>query len=142
MLEEFKKFISRGNVLDLAIGVIIGGAFQDIVSSLVNNIFTPILGILFGGVDFTGLSITIKDSNIMYGMFIQSIVNFLLVAFCLFIFMKFMNRLHDNFDRLSKKKNNKEEEKKEEVKVVKSSEEVLLEEIRDLLKDNKKGKNK
>ena len=141
MIGEFKKFISRGNVLDLAIGVIIGGAFQDIVSSLVNNIFTPILGILFGGVDFTGLSITIKDSNIMYGMFIQSIVNFLLVAFCLFLFMKFMNRLHDNFDKLGKK-NKKEEEKKEEVKVVKSNEEVLLEEIRNLLKDNKKGKNK
>ena len=88
MIKEFKKFISRGNVLDLAVGVIIGGAFSSIVTSLVNNIFTPLIGVLFGGVDFSGLALTIKDSKIMYGAFIQSVIDFLIVAFCLFIFVK------------------------------------------------------
>ena len=137
MIKEFKKFISRGNVLDLAVGVIIGGAFSSIVTSLVNNIFTPLIGILFGGVDFSGLAFTIKDSKIMYGAFIQSVIDFLIVAFCLFLFMKLFNKLSDNLQKITKKKE-KEEEKKEEAKPQKSNEEKLLEEIRDLLKDNKK----
>ena len=81
--EEFKEFIKRGNVLDLAVGVIVGGAFSSIVSSLVNNILSPILGIILGGIDFSGLSITIKDANIQYGLFIQSVIDFLIVSFCL-----------------------------------------------------------
>ena len=72
-IEEFKKFIARGNVIDLAVGVIIGGAFSSIVTSLVNNILTPILGLVLGGVDFSNLAITFKDTRIEYGMFIQSI---------------------------------------------------------------------
>ena len=67
MFKEFKKFIARGNVLDLAVGVIVGGAFSSIVTSLVNNIFTPIIGLIVGGVDFSSLSITFKDTKIMYG---------------------------------------------------------------------------
>ena len=88
MLKEFKKFIARGNVLDLAVGVIVGGAFSSIVTSLVNNIFTPIIGLIVGGVDFSSLSITFRDTKIMYGAFIQSVIDFLIVAFRLFIVVK------------------------------------------------------
>lgn len=123
MLKEFKKFIARGNVLDLAVGVIVGGAFSSIVTSLVNNIFTPLIGLVLGGLDFSALSITFRDTKIMYGAFIQSVIDFLIVAFCLFIIVKFVNKL-------SHKKT--EEKKKEEPK--KSEELKTLEEIRDLLK--------
>ena len=88
MLKEFKEFIKRGNVMDLAVGVIVGGAFSSIVTSLVNNILTPILGIFLGGIDFSGLSITIKNANINYGLFLQSIIDFLIIAFCIFIMIK------------------------------------------------------
>lgn len=120
-LNEFKKFISRGNVVDMAVGVIVGGAFGKIVTSLVNDILMPIIGVLLGGLDFTSLTIRINDAVIHYGSFIQSIVDFLIVAFCIFV----MVRLFERF---------KHEEKKEEVKV-KSNEEILLEEIRDILKN-------
>ena len=122
MLKEFKKFIAKGNVLDLAVGVIVGGAFSSIVSSLVNNIFTPILGLVLGGIDFSGLSITFKDTNIMYGAFIQSVIDFLIVAFCLFIVVRAFNKISIK----------KEEPKKE----VKSAELKVLEEIRDLLSND------
>ena len=125
MIKEFKKFIARGNVLDLAVGVIVGGAFSSIVTSLVNNIFTPIIGLILGGVDFSNLSITFKDTQIMYGAFIQSVIDFLIVAFCLFIVVKFVNKL-----------TNKKEAKKEEKKEVKSAELKTLEEIRDILKND------
>ena len=75
MLKEFKKFIARGNVIDLAVGVIMGGAFGKIVTSLVSDILTPAIGIVMGGIDFTGLSFTIKDSVIAYGNFIQNIID-------------------------------------------------------------------
>ena len=84
-IHEFKKFIARGSVIDLAVGIIIGGAFSTIVTSLVNNILTPILGLILGGVDFSNLAITFKDTRIEYGAFIESIINFLIIAFCLFI---------------------------------------------------------
>lgn len=125
MIQEFKKFIARGNVLDLAVGVIVGGAFSSIVSSLVENIFTPLIGLILGGVNFSNLSLTFKDTQIMYGAFIQSIIDFLIVAFCLFIIVKFVNTLTHK----------KEEEKKTEAPK-KSAEVVLLEEIRDLLKND------
>ena len=108
MLKEFKKFIARGNVLDLAVGVIVGGAFSSIVSSLVNNIFTPILGLIMGGIDFSNLSITFRDTKIMYGAFIQSIIDFLIVAFCLFLVVKAMNKI--NIKREEPKKVTKSEE--------------------------------
>lgn len=124
---EFKEFIMRGDVVDLAVGVIVGGAFGKIVTSLVNDILMPIIGIIIGGIDFSHLSINFLDAKIMYGSFIQQIIDFLIVAFCIFIFVKVVTR----FTR-------KEEEKEEKAEEVKKSEEVLLlEEIRDLLKDKK-----
>ena len=129
MLKEFKKFIARGNVLDLAVGVIVGGAFSSIVTSLVNNIFTPIIGLILGGIDFSNLSITFKDTKIMYGAFIQSVIDFLIVAFCLFVVVKFVNRFTSK----------KEKKKNEEVKT-KSNELVVLEEIRDLMKNDIRNK--
>lgn len=123
-LSEFKKFISRGNVVDMAIGVIIGSAFGKIVTSLVNDILMPIIGIILGGLNFSSLNIRIRNAVISYGSFFQSIVDFLIVAFCIFV----MIRLFERF---------KHEEKKEEVKE-KSDEVILLEEIRDLLKKNSK----
>jgi len=141
VIKEFKKFIARGNVLDLAVGVIIGSAFSGIVTSLVNNIFTPVIGIVFGGVDFSHLSISIKDAEIMYGAFIQSVFDFLITAVCLFIIVKVVNKLNSDIKHLSKKDKNKKAEEKVEVPK-KSDDILLLEEIRDLLKENKKGKNK
>ena len=122
-IEEFKKFIARGNVIDLAVGVIIGGAFSSIVTSLVDNILTPILGLVLGGVDFSSLSITFRDTKIEYGAFIQSIIDFLIIAICIFTIVKIINKIMHI-------------KKKEEEKVVskKSDEVLLLEEIRDLLK--------
>lgn len=124
VLKEFKKFIARGNVLDLAVGVIVGGSFSSIVTSLVNNIFTPIIGLILGGIDFSNLSITFRNTKIMYGAFIQSVIDFLIVAFCLFIVVKFVNRI------TTKKK------KEAEVKETKSAELKTLEEIRDILKND------
>ena len=129
-IEEFKKFIARGNVIDLAIGVIIGGAFSSIVTSLVNNILTPILGLVLGGANFRELAITFKDTRIEYGAFIQSVIDFLIVAICIFALVKFINKIM----HLKKK----EEEKPAEPK--KSAEVLLLEEIRDLLKEENKSK--
>ena len=123
MLKEFKKFIDRGNVLDLAVGVIVGGAFSSIVTSLVNNIFTPIIGLVIGGVDFSNLSITFKDTKIMYGAFFQSVIDFLIVAFCLFLIVKALNKI-----------TKKPEEKPKAP--AKSAELKTLEEIRDLLKND------
>lgn len=120
-LKEFKTFISKGNVVDLAVGVIIGSAFGKIVSSLVNDILMPIIGIIIGGIDFSNLTIQIKDATIKYGIFIQNIIDFLIVAFCIFIFIKLINKV-----------SKKEEEKKE--KVV-SEETKILKEIRDILKE-------
>ena len=130
MLKEFKKFIARGNVLDLAVGVIVGGAFSSIVTSLVNNIFTPIIGLIVGGVDFSSLSITFRDTKIMYGAFIQSVIDFLIVAFCLFIVVKAVNKVTHK----------KEEKKPEPAKPTKSEELKTLEEIRDILKNDIQSK--
>ena len=123
-INEFKDFIKRGNVVDLAGAVVIGGAFSTIVNSLVNDIVMPLVGILIGGINFSHISVTLGDATIYYGRFIQNIINFLVIAFAIFIVVKIMNKF-------SKKK----EEIKEEVS--KSDEVVLLEEIRDLLKKNK-----
>ena len=128
LIKEFKEFISKGNVVDMAVGVIIGSAFGKIVSSLVNDIFMPLIGVIIGGIDFTNLTLKVKDASINYGMFIQNIINFLIIAFCIFIVVKLMNKLFDKH-----KKEQEKVEKKEEVK--KSDEVILLEEIRDLLKN-------
>ena len=91
-IEEFKEFISKGNVLDLAVGVVIGGAFTAIVTSLVNDIIMPIVGIVLGGVDFTGLTLNVGDAAVAYGNFIQAVINFLLVALVLFSVIKAANK--------------------------------------------------
>ena len=124
-IKEFKAFIARGNVLDMAIGVVIGSAFGKIVSSLVDNIIMPIVGVIIGGHDFSNLTINIGDATIFYGIFIQNVVDFLIIALCIFTVIKMINKL-------SHKK--KEEEKEVEV----NEEVILLQEIRDLLKSNKK----
>ena len=122
---EFKAFIKRGNVMDLAVAVVIGAAFSKIVTSLVNDIIMPLVGIIIGGHDFTSLSITIGTASINYGTFIQNIIDFLIVAFCIFVVMKLVNK----FLIREKKEEAKKEEPSEEVK--------LLTEIRDLLKKKK-----
>lgn len=124
MFKEFKTFISRGNVVDMAVGVIIGSAFGKIVSSLVDNILMPLIGVLIGGIDFSGLTFKVKDAVVSYGVFIQSILDFLIIAASIFFMMKVLSKL-------SHKK--KEEEKKEPPK--KPEEVLILEEICELLKE-------
>ena len=119
-LKEFKEFISKGNIVDMAIGVIIGSAFGILVTSLVNDIFMPIIGVIIGGLDFSNLSIKVGNSAIMYGSFIQNVVDFLIVAACIFFMIKVLSKF----------------KKKEEVKTETTVDEntLLLREIRDLLK--------
>ncbi|MBR4671803.1 MAG: large-conductance mechanosensitive channel protein MscL [Bacilli bacterium] len=117
--KEFKEFISKGNVVDLAVAVVMGAAFGKIVSSLVDNIIMPLFGIIVGQ-NFATLTAEVNGSPIAYGLFIQAIIDFLIIAFFIFLFTKAINKFK------------KKEEKKEETK--KSDEVVLLEEIRDLLK--------
>lgn len=124
---EFKKFISKGNVVDMAVGVIIGGAFSKIVTSLVNDIITPLIGIIIGGLDFSNLILKIGNSKIAYGSFIQTVIDFLIIALCIF-----------NAIKLFEKFKNKGKKKQEETIIetpTKSDEVKLLEEIRDLLKE-------
>lgn len=128
IIEEFKQFIARGSVVDLAVGMIVGSAFTKIVSSLVNDVLMPAIGVIIGGVDFTNLTLKFKDATIYYGNFIQNVIDFLIVAFCIFMFVKAINLLTS--------KARKKEEKKEEK--IKSDEVILLEEIRDLLKKKAK----
>lgn len=125
IVKEFRDFAMRGNVVDMAVGVIIGGAFGKIVSSLVDDVIMPLVGVLTGGIDFTGLKATIGNANITYGNFIQNVVDFLIIAFCIFMMIKGLNKIS---------------KKKEEAPVAPpapSKEEVLLTEIRDLLKEKK-----
>ena len=127
--EDFKKFISRGNVVDMAVGVVVGGAFSKIVTSLVNDIITPAIGVLLGGLDFSELSFGLKDAQINYGLFLQTIIDFLIIAACIFTVVKI-------FEKFKKKEEPKEEVKPEEPK--KPDDILLLEEIRDLLKKKAK----
>lgn len=124
-IQEFKEFIAKGNVVDMAVGVIIGSAFGKIVTSIVDDILMPLLGIVIGGIDFTNLSIKIKDATVTYGVFIQNVIDFLIIALCIFFMVKAI-------DKITKK--NKEEEKVEEAPK-KEENTLLLEEIRDLLKE-------
>lgn len=124
---EFKEFIARGNVIDLAVGVIIGTAFKEIVTSIVDDILMPAIGIIIGGIDFTGLKLEIGSATISYGNFIQNVIDFLIVAVCIFFFIKVI-------EKITRKKDKKEEIVQE---VKKDEQIILLEEIRDLLKENK-----
>ena len=122
-IKEFKEFAVKGNVMDMAVGVIIGGAFGKIVTSLVNDVFMPIIGIITGGIDFTDLSVKVGEAEIKYGQFIQNVVDFILVALCIFLVIKAINKFK------------KKEEEKPAAPPEPSKEEKLLGEIRDLLKE-------
>jgi large conductance mechanosensitive channel len=93
MLKEFRDFAMRGNVIDLAVGVIIGGAFGKIIASLVNDVLMPLIGLLLGGINFSELTFTVKDAVVNYGAFIQSIVDFVVVAFVIFLLVRAMNNM-------------------------------------------------
>ena len=126
---EFKEFIAKGNIIDLAVGVVMGSAFGKIVTSIVSDILMPVIRMLVGGIDFSGLSVKVGEATITYGNFIQNIIDFLIISIFIFIFVKFIERL----TKLKKQEEKAEEEKKEE----KVDEQVeLLKEIRDLLKNN------
>ena len=143
IFKEFGDFIKRGNVIDLAVAVVIGGAFSNIVTSLVNHIIMPVISLATGGIDFTNLFVSLNGESyatlaeaeaagasvLAYGSFIQAVINFLIIAFVIFMVVKAMNKMMN----LKKKK----EETKEEAPA-KSDEVVLLEEIRDLLKKKNK----
>ena len=125
--KEFKEFIARGDVMSMAIGIIIGGAFTAIVNSLVNDVVTPLLGIILGGLDFTGIAITVGSANLMVGNFIQAVITFLLTALVIFTIIKTINSIF-------KKKEEVEEEAAEEEPEI-PADIQLLTEIRDLLKE-------
>ena len=95
LMQEFKEFIMKGNVLDLAVGVIIGGAFGAIVTSLVDDVLGPIIGMICGGIDFSALAITVGEAQLMIGNFIQAIINFIIVAFVIFLIVKAFNKARD-----------------------------------------------
>lgn len=124
MWKDFKEFAFKGNVLDLAVAVVIGAAFGKIVSSLVENIITPLVGLLLNGVKFTSLSFKYKETEILYGNFIQSVFDFLVIAFSIFMFVRLLSKFKRKEDVVAIT---------EEAPPV-DSKEVLLEEIRDLLK--------
>jgi large conductance mechanosensitive channel len=123
MFREFVDFVKRGNVVDLAVAVIIGGAFGAIITSLVNDIIMPLVGVLLGGIDFAGLWVQVGDATVMYGSFIQATVNFLIIAFVLFLVLRGYNRMQ------------KKEEEAPAPPPQPSPEEKLLAEIRDLLRE-------
>ena len=122
MLKEFKEFLNRGSVIDLAVAVIIGGAFGAIVKSLVDDIVMPLIGVLMGGINFTALTIEVGDAIITYGNFLQAVINFVVIAFVIFLIIRSYNNMQ------------KQEEAAPAAPPAPSAEEALLTEIRDLLK--------
>ena len=130
-LAEFKEFAVKGNMIDLAIGMIIGASFNSIVKSLVDDILMPFIGILIGGLDFSALALKGGEAQIKYGMLIQNAVNFHITAVCLFMIVKFINKLK----AIGAKK--EEAEEKEEEPAPKPDDVVLLEEIKDILAEIK-----
>lgn len=127
-MNEFREFIAKGNVVSMAVGVVMGGAFGSIVTALTDKILMPLVGIFLGGIDFTDLSIKVGEASIGYGAFIQAIIDFLIISLCMFFFVK-------AFAVFQKK-----EEEAEVVEEGPSEDIVLLQEIRDLLKENAKTK--
>jgi large conductance mechanosensitive channel len=126
MIKEFREFISRGNVMDLAVAVIIGAAFTAIVKSLVDDIIMPLIGVVLGGVDFTTMVVQVGEATITYGNFIQAIINFVMIALVVFLLVRGINRMQERKE--------KEEEASAEPPEP-SVEEKLLTEIRDLLRE-------
>jgi len=111
MWKEFKEFAMKGNIMDLAVGVIIGGAFQSIVKSLVDDIIMPTIAIFIGKVDYTQLAITIGDSSIKYGSFLTAVINFLIVAMSIFLMIKYINKLNSKFEQMKEEELKKLEKK-------------------------------
>lgn len=133
-ISEFKAFAVRGNVVDMAVGIIIGAAFGKIVSSFVEDVIMPPLGVIIGGVDFSDLTVVLREAVgeapavvLRYGQFIQSVIDFIIIAFAIFLAIKFINRLR------------RQEEAKPEAPPAPTKEETLLTEIRDLLKSRRDG---
>jgi large conductance mechanosensitive channel len=120
MLKEFRDFITKGNVIDLAVAVVLGGAFGAIITSLVNDLLMPLIGIILGGIDFTTLAVQVGDAVLTYGNFIQAIINFLIIALALFLIIRSINRF-----------------RKEGPAPAPPQDVVLLTEIRDLLREQK-----
>ncbi|MCR5410617.1 MAG: large conductance mechanosensitive channel protein MscL [Lachnospiraceae bacterium] len=127
-IKEFKEFIAKGDVMSMAVGIIIGGAFTAIVTSVVDDIIGPLIGLVCGGLDFSSLSIGVGDAQLMFGNFIQAVINFLITAIVLFLIIKSFNKMKDKADALRKKEEEAaaEEDPAEEI--------LLLREIRDSLK--------
>ncbi len=121
-IEDFKKFAIRGNVVDLAVAVVIGGAFGKIVTSLVENIITPLIGVLLGGIDFTNLAVSVGSANVQYGRFVQNVFDFAIIAFVIFVVIRLLARLQ------------KKDEEKPKADPIPSEEVLLLREIRDSVK--------
>ena len=127
-MKEFKEFISKGDVMSMAVGIIIGGAFTAIVTSVVEDIIGPLIGLVIGGLDFSTLSLGVGDAQIMFGNFIQAVINFLITALVLFLIIKSFNKMKEEADKLKKKE-------EEEAATEDPAEEILLlREIRDSLK--------
>jgi len=123
VLKEFQDFVKKGNVLDLAVAVIIGGAFSAIVGSLVNDIIMPLIGMIIGGIDFTSLSLDVGEANLTYGNFIQAIINFVIIAFVIFLMIRQVKKME------------KPAQAAPAAPPQPSAEEKLLTEIRDLLRE-------
>lgn len=151
MIKEFKKFILRGSIVDMAVGIVIGSSFTAIAQSLVNNIIMPFVGVLTAGVDFANIKIDLSNLAkflgnkdipaegiyISIGMFINSIVQFLILACTVFLLIRFINKSKERVEKLKKAEEEEEEEIKEEEPIKKTDDILLLEEIRDLLKKKK-----
>lgn len=136
--KEFKEFAMKGNIVDLAVAVVIGGAFGKIVTSLVNNIIMPLLGVIMGGNDLAGLQFTVGKAVVTYGVFLQNIVDFLIIALAIFVAVKGIKKL-ENMNPLAKKAQAEAEAKAAKEAKLPSEAELLIE-IRDLLKKAPKAK--
>ncbi|MBE3639272.1 large-conductance mechanosensitive channel protein MscL [Mangrovicoccus algicola] len=135
LVQEFKAFISRGNVMDMAVGIIVGAAFTGIVSSLVADLINPILGLIVGGIDFTDLAVTFGEgetaATLAYGRFIMAVINFLIIAWVVFLLVKLVNRIKDG---LTQKTKDDEPDPADAAELPAPTETEILAEIRDLLK--------
>lgn len=142
IFQEFKTFIMRGNVIDLAVGVIIGGAFGKIVTSLVNDLLMPIIGLALGKVNFSELKIVFTEGTeeipevaFKYGAFIQSLIDFLIIALCIFLIIRIIAKLQTRMDKIKAKEEEEVAVEEPPAEPEPTKEEVLLTEIRDLLKE-------
>lgn len=129
---EFKKFAMRGNVVDLAVAVVVGASFNKIVSSVVDDILMPVIGILVGRLDLTGLQLQVGEAVVRYGQFLQAVLDFLIIAFAVFMLVRFLNQARAALERQEKEE---EASKAAATPPAPPKEQLLLEEIRDLLRD-------